>query len=100
MEEEKQVKTYQHFDFVIEEMTEEQAQALMRTIVSIAETLGLFVGGGYHQTSDANYPSSAPAPSSASAPSSALRFAQDVGNAQDAGYAQDASEVVHGSEEA
>ena len=48
--------TYQHFDFVIEGMTEEQAQALMRTIVSIAETLGLYVGGGYHQTSDADYP--------------------------------------------
>lgn len=48
-------KTYQHFDFVIEEMTEEQAQALMRTIVSIAETLGLFVGGGYHQTGDKDY---------------------------------------------
>ncbi len=69
-------KTYQHFDFVIEEMTEEQAQALMRTIVSIAETLGLYVGGGYHQTTDADYPST-------ELPSSALRSAQDaqeVGN--------------------
>lgn len=53
---EKAVKTYQHFDFVVEDMTEEQAQALMRTIVSIAETLGLYVGGGCHPTSDADYP--------------------------------------------
>jgi len=47
---------YQEFRFVVEDMSEEQAQALMRTIVSIAETLGLNVGGGYHQTTDTDYP--------------------------------------------
>lgn len=47
---------YQHFDFVVEEMTEDQANDLLDVILAFAEAHGLSLGGGFHQTSDADYP--------------------------------------------
>lgn len=47
---------YQHFDFVIENATDAQAEALMNVILAIVDVLGLSLGGGYHKTSDDDYP--------------------------------------------
>lgn len=47
---------YQHFDFVVENMTEAQAVSLMGIILASMDAMGLSLGGGYHQTSDEDYP--------------------------------------------
>jgi hypothetical protein len=47
---------YQHFDFVVEEMSACQAYDLMQVILEHVEALGLSLGGGVHQTTDADYP--------------------------------------------
>ena len=52
----KEPTTYQHFDFVIENMSEPFAEFLMELILAFAEFMGLNVGGGYHPTSDKDYP--------------------------------------------
>lgn len=50
------MQKYQHFDFVVEGMTEAQAEALMDNILAFVEANELSLGGGYHQTSDEDYP--------------------------------------------
>ena len=47
---------YQHFDFTVENMTEAQAESLLDIILAFAEALGLSLGGGYHPTTDSDYP--------------------------------------------
>jgi len=47
---------YQHFDFVVEGMTQDQAGALFDVILAHVEALDLNLGGGVHETTDDDYP--------------------------------------------
>ncbi len=49
-------KKYQDFDFAVEGMTVAQAEVLLAMIQAYVEALGLDMGGGFHETSDADYP--------------------------------------------
>ena len=46
---------YIEFSFVVEQMTEEQANKLLNEIISKVEALGLKMAGGIHPTTDADY---------------------------------------------
>lgn len=46
---------YQQFEFVVEEMTAEQALALFENIIDQVEGMGLQMGGGVYPTSDFDY---------------------------------------------
>lgn len=52
----KKIKKYIEFEFAVEGMTEAQAEILMKVILTVVEIMGLNLGGGYHETSDADYP--------------------------------------------
>lgn len=47
---------YQHFDFVVENMTPAQAESLLDTILAFVEAHDLNLGGGVHETTDDDYP--------------------------------------------
>ena len=47
--------SYIEFSFVVERMTEEQADELLGEIISKVEALGLKMAGGFHPTNDADY---------------------------------------------
>lgn len=46
---------YKEFSFVVEEMTDEQAEQLLEEIIDFVEKHGLSMGGGYRPTTDADY---------------------------------------------
>jgi hypothetical protein len=46
---------YIEFSFVVERMTEQQADDLLSEIISKVEDLGLQMAGGFHPTTDADY---------------------------------------------
>jgi hypothetical protein len=47
---------YQEFNFTIENMTMDQADELLNLIIQWAEERDLSVAGGFHQTTDDDYP--------------------------------------------
>ncbi len=47
---------YQEFEFVVEEMTADQADELMDRILDYVESKGLSMGGGCQATTDLDYP--------------------------------------------
>lgn len=47
---------YQHFDFVVENMSDAAAATLMSTIQALVDALGLTMGGGVLPETDADYP--------------------------------------------
>ncbi|HEY5573889.1 MAG TPA: hypothetical protein VIK64_12790 [Anaerolineales bacterium] len=46
---------YMEFSFLVEAMTEEQADELLDEIISKVEALGLKMAGGFNLTTDADY---------------------------------------------